>query len=331
MAMRYPVRSRPVADPRRHAEETDVETRLRALERASEQARQAEERSLAASRLDEAVAAAQAHEARYEMAQRIIRHERTATLEARRQVDEVREAFTRALDHAEAERTLVVRQSEARVAQNEAALAAMRGERVTTLAALTRAERAREALEGSLARMSAERSDALESLTALFAQTQETHADLQRAQAELAHARREAPPRPAALAPMRLLPVTARLVVRIPGVNESEVARLRCYGVNTCDALLYADLVVLAHATTIGLPRLTKLRALAELMTIGGVEPSIADHAFRAGARSIRDLAAMGRRELEAVLRAAGVDDAELGHRMRVITIAARHAVEAQA
>jgi hypothetical protein len=115
-----------------------------------------------------------------------------------------------------------------------------------------------------------------------------------RAKEASAEARASAPPRPRAIFPVGVLPLDDHRIDEIPGIREDEVARLRAFGVNFADALLYADLAALAPAARIGLPRLAKLRALSELMAIRGVGPEYADRLFRHGARTVRDVARLG-------------------------------------
>lgn len=116
----------------------------------------------------------------------------------------------------------------------------------------------------------------------------------------------------------RLFPIDASRIAEIPGIRADEVAALRRVGFNMADALLYANLAPLAEAADIGLPRLAKLRALAELMALNGIGPEWAERLYRAGVRSIDDLAAMSATDLEATL-VRSYDGQGLGHEARAL------------
>lgn len=100
----------------------------------------------------------------------------------------------------------------------------------------------------------------------------------------------------------RLYPFVMRRIREMPSVSAEEVASLRAVGINTTDALLYADLVAVHATTLIPMPRLARLRALAELSSIHGVAHRSAERLFAAGARTIRDVARMTPDELARVV-----------------------------
>jgi len=133
-------------------------------------------------------------------------------------------------------------------------------------------------------------------------------------------------PRARVLAPAsRLYPIDANRVGEIHGVRPDEVAALRGVGINFADALLYADLAAVHGATGIGLPRLAKLRGLAELMAIRGIGPEWAEWLYRSGLRGIDDVVQAGAEGLEALLltHAKATMD-EHGQRLAQRTLSAR-------
>lgn len=117
------------------------------------------------------------------------------------------------------------------------------------------------------------------------------------------------PATPRAMMPVRPYPVTLDRVSSIPGIRPDEVAALRRYGVNLVDALLYADLEPLSRAADIGLPRLWKLHALAQLMSLHGIGADSAERLFAAGIRGVDDVANAGAERIERILRESYLAD----------------------
>ncbi|HUR68843.1 MAG TPA: helix-hairpin-helix domain-containing protein [Candidatus Thermoplasmatota archaeon] len=123
-------------------------------------------------------------------------------------------------------------------------------------------------------------------------------------------AQRAAPaPRPFLARPERLFPIEATRASLIPTVTPEEVMELRGAGVNFADPLLYADLTALSELSGIGVPRLWKLRALAEVMSLHGIGPEWAERLYRKGMRSIDDVACASAEAIEAMLWATYAEE----------------------
>jgi predicted flap endonuclease-1-like 5' DNA nuclease len=107
------------------------------------------------------------------------------------------------------------------------------------------------------------------------------------------------------LEPVERYPVKLAKLTRIPGLGKQDADRLREYGVNVTDELLYADLEKLSHATGIAPEKLTRWRDVCELMAVPGIGPKWAGQLVDAGVTSERQLAKLTPEELEATLMAS--------------------------
>lgn len=81
-------------------------------------------------------------------------------------------------------------------------------------------------------------------------------------------------------------------ITDLPGIQVAEARALRARGYSSSDALLSVDAATIREATHIALPRVAKLRSLAELMTIPSVNPALAAALYTVGYRGRAEVAA---------------------------------------